>query len=782
MRTGLTPLQTNILDQNAYKELSWLFEVDLGDTGSVDYYLSTKKKIYGGNTYSDIDGGDSFLLEFSPIKMRRNYSDRGIMSPSSITMVLDNKDSSLVPSNFEGAAITVRLVIKADLVVRLSTDVTLSSDVTFEASNIVETEIASWGFVVRSSYSIYQKLFLYCVDWMSNYMDGDYPNTPLVSTLWTAANVPDDNVCVPKIFGECYFPIRWTKADATADDLYVLGEYNTGETHTIIKWHDPIGIGITTYAEATYIATITENKEANDGNYYGTAIFLLETGGTNMFWERNKHPDMPCNYSNSATVDITNPIEVIKEVLLDMGVPVGKINNSAYLAAKETWRGRGLRFSAPFWYKRPRAEVLASLLTQCNTTLIVRDQLFFKVNTTAIQHTINNSWIRKMGEVGEGTFTYRSMNISDKKDSGHILYRPTGKSIDDHIKALIAAKTTTNYISETTLDCLFIESSIHAQKIGKMALQRMLLPKATVSSLLKCKCLEIEVGDMVTIEGANYAAVSANYPVLIDEMTINRDGSVQVSATVFSAALDEWDDIAYNALVPIEDTTSDGFYSVYGGPVTEVSGELIETGGSIKLPVGKDIILESDDSDPAKVIWEGYWNGAAKEFTQVVNNTANAFVLNSDIDGEGVVGLGADSNQLWAFYVYTEKEIEFEVNPSAGINFFFTIDSIETEFAFKMDLGTDYYNYFMSDNGLYASSSQDTNLGTSIDFWNNAWIEQLHLLERSSDPPEPAEGQCVVWMSDGTGKGDDGDILIASKAGGTTKWGTLFDHSAGNAW
>lgn len=55
-------------------------------------------------------------------------------------------------------------------------------------------------------------------------------------------------------------------------------------------------------------------------------------------------------------------------------------------------------------------------------------------------------------------------------------------------------------------------------------------------------------------------------------------------------------------------------------------------------------------------------------------------------------------------------------------------------------------------------------------------------LERSADPPEPAEGEHVIWMSDGTGKGDDGDILIASKAGGVTKFATLFDHSAGGAW
>lgn len=60
--------------------------------------------------------------------------------------------------------------------------------------------------------------------------------------------------------------------------------------------------------------------------------------------------------------------------------------------------------------------------------------------------------------------------------------------------------------------------------------------------------------------------------------------------------------------------------------------------------------------------------------------------------------------------------------------------------------------------------------------------DRIRLLERSSDPAEPAEGEVVIWMGDGTGKGDDGDVMIASKAGGVTKWAVLFDHSAGQAW
>lgn len=60
--------------------------------------------------------------------------------------------------------------------------------------------------------------------------------------------------------------------------------------------------------------------------------------------------------------------------------------------------------------------------------------------------------------------------------------------------------------------------------------------------------------------------------------------------------------------------------------------------------------------------------------------------------------------------------------------------------------------------------------------------DRLYLSQRGTDPTEPEEGKFVVWMSDGTGKGDAGDVLIASKTGGVTKWATLFDHSAGGAW
>jgi hypothetical protein len=49
--------------------------------------------------------------------------------------------------------------------------------------------------------------------------------------------------------------------------------------------------------------------------------------------------------------------------------------------------------------------------------------------------------------------------------------------------------------------------------------------------------------------------------------------------------------------------------------------------------------------------------------------------------------------------------------------------------------------------------------------------------ELSSDPSDPDEGSAVMWMSDGTGTGDDGDVLMKITAGGVTKTATIADFS-----
>jgi len=79
------------------------------------------------------------------------------------------------------------------------------------------------------------------------------------------------------------------------------------------------------------------------------------------------------------------------------------------------------------------------------------------------------------------------------------------------------------------------------------------------------------------------------------------------------------------------------------------------------------------------------------------------------------------------------------------------------------------------------SAPQDINTGASPTF-SGLNLDTLTLLEQSSNPAEPADGKSVIWMSDGTGYGDTGDVMIATNSGGIAKYGTLFDYSAGSNW
>lgn len=90
------------------------------------------------------------------------------------------------------------------------------------------------------------------------------------------------------------------------------------------------------------------------------------------------------------------------------------------------------------------------------------------------------------------------------------------------------------------------------------------------------------------------------------------------------------------------------------------------------------------------------------------------------------------------------------------------------------------------EDSIEAVSISRTNFysGTTVDFAlglvgsANRGIAYLCLDELSSDPSDPSEGQSVLWQSDGTGSGDDGDIMVKITAGGVTKTATLIDFSA----
>jgi len=119
---------------------------------------------------------------------------------------------------------------------------------------------------------------------------------------------------------------------------------------------------------------------------------------------------------------------------------------------------------------------------------------------------------------------------------------------------------------------------------------------------------------------------------------------------------------------------------------------------------------------------------------------------------------------------YTPVGVYAEVDGTGGST---------TSFAFRGDASgatTDYGFYITSEDINYVSGSLGvgtTDPDTKLDV-NGAMTGR----ELSVDPSNPDEGSFALWMSDGTGSGDDGDIMVKITAGGSTKTITLVDFSA----
>jgi hypothetical protein len=72
----------------------------------------------------------------------------------------------------------------------------------------------------------------------------------------------------------------------------------------------------------------------------------------------------------------------------------------------------------------------------------------------------------------------------------------------------------------------------------------------------------------------------------------------------------------------------------------------------------------------------------------------------------------------------------------------------------------------------------DTAVAGTLDVTGNTTLTAILLTEKSADPGDPTEGSTVIWMSDGTEAGDDGDIMVKITAGATTNTFTLVDFDA----
>jgi hypothetical protein len=198
----------------------------------------------------------------------------------------------------------------------------------------------------------------------------------------------------------------------------------------------------------------------------------------------------------------------------------------------------------------------------------------------------------------------------------------------------------------------------------------------------------------------------------------------------------------------------------------------------------------------ASIIWdETKFDLTASPLQTTGVITAGGLTATNTIDEFSTDGTLADNSDS---AVPTEKAVKTYVDAAAGS---LTQEEVEDYVGGMLDGTETFISVTYQDaagnidfvvpvkNEDNMTSDSDTHLATqqSIKAYVDAQsgsgeFSPLILAELSADPDKPTEGKAKIWMSDGTGTGDDGDVIIAATAGGTTKRAILWDFSAASEW
>lgn len=198
--------------------------------------------------------------------------------------------------------------------------------------------------------------------------------------------------------------------------------------------------------------------------------------------------------------------------------------------------------------------------------------------------------------------------------------------------------------------------------------------------------------------------------------------------------------------------------------------KMSQDGGAVTSYVG---LNPANDKDPenndytdavsnALIITNNYSNGV------IQFGTSNSTKLT--IDAAGDLGIGTNAPRC---PLHVARTLSGETFSNANLSGLLIESAGSSNAYFALQVATIGGGKFFS-----ATNAGRVGIGTTTPETELHLNGGLTLTEKSSDPSDPAEGNSVLWMSDGTGSGDDGDIMMKITAGGVTKTITLVDFSA----
>ena len=657
--------------------ISWLFEIDT-------LKLSTKDVTWSAVDYSGIVIPDSF----SGITMRWNIAGNGLIAPNEMTFDVSNPGETYLTTDFEDKFCTVRLIDG-------------------------DTNVRTWKFKINRAISYYGKITCYCVDFLQEFLVGDYPNTKAPKEIWPSSDAEDsDDYCVPVTLGTAYIPVR--SVNTATDRFYVLGE--SGPTYSVYEVASPRAWpNSSTWSSASYTMTGSTNSgyqllqpiiADSDGDDIADATGLWRSGDT--FY------DMLCRFERSDTVSLTNPAEWTEYVLEDFGVASADIDDVSFAAAGANYDALTLGFDGGGWWrKESRERILSNLLAQTDSFLVQTDKVelyqFDKTPKETITDTLRLSF--------SPSSVTKSIN-----DAGRVHWQESASKPSDVLNGRAVVPThggvgaTENTPSSEILECRFLSDSISAQKAGILYFQKKFEQSQRINFSVTFSSLTnkatLTPGYVVTVDNTLYGG-SNN--VVITDMVINPDMRVDFTGVVLKY-LEDWGDLTTTTKDVVTDSSS-GFQLA----TTDYNGDLdVDAGADWETNL---LNIPDRFKDTASLginvtdSYMGYYDGSA--FQVFIQNNGNVQF------GNPTTGQGFTWNQGTG--VCTINGSLKIVNPSAVRSDLNVADGATKNTGALADLNSVSNDYITSIDGgkittgtvnanrIYISSSRISDVGANAD-------------------------------------------------------------------
>lgn len=510
-----------------HKKVYWKFDVT--DTNPTTYRWGQRAFNDGANDYlSKIVKGS-----FDGIRMRASSTEMGLIAPTETSFKVANVSGALDPADFIDGVVTITLRL---------------------GSLATADDICAWKFKITQAEQFEGEMTLTCEDFFSSVLLADYPNDPLVDSMYPSTNRPKagtreqggyGDMTLPRGYGTFYAPCVPVYVLADDKTYYLVGQGSATAGFTVSAIHSPVENPV---AEWTVAGGTTINKyvKASGGVDYVVAEPIIadsDEDGTadsvGVWQDGDWMRPAPLQIADAATSAIVSPEDVIEHFLKALGVAAGDIDTAgSFATAGGVYSGWSLAYAGAFWRKTKRQEALSSMLWPCNSYLLIGATIGLYIHSKTSVRTLDD------GDIRRGTLR-RNRIRKNAADSGQTSFVPTGDPMDRMKTITVTVKTTTASPSGSVLENRWVRDTQDVQRAATLALQRELLQSYNIDFETGYMQIALRPEDVITISATRFGAAFA---AKITEMHITEADGIKFSAVQYSAALDDWGDLSPGAV------------------------------------------------------------------------------------------------------------------------------------------------------------------------------------------------------------------------------------------